>query len=88
MIKLYVDYTDNNLVISIEDFGKGFTHESLKYARDQFYTDKTERSEEHYGLGMYFASNVAEKYNGSVTYYNKPDQTGAVVIFKAVIPKG
>lgn len=87
MIKLYIEYESNKLVISIEDFGKGFTDESLKYAKDQFYTDKTERSEEHYGLGMYFASNVAEKYNGSVTYYNKPNQTGAVVVFEAVIPK-
>jgi len=87
MIKLYFEYESNKLVISIEDFGKGFTDESLKYAKDQFYTDKTERSEEHYGLGMYFANNVAEKYNGSVTYYNKPNQTGAVVVFEAVIPK-
>lgn len=87
MIKLYFEYESNKLVISIEDFGKGFTDESLKYAKDQFYTDKTERSEEHYGLGMYFASNVAEKYNGSVTYYNKPNQTGAMVVFEAVIPK-
>nr|WP_308741815.1 HAMP domain-containing sensor histidine kinase [uncultured Anaerocolumna sp.] len=86
MIMMNIEYSHNKLVISIEDFGKGFTEQSLKYAKDQFYTDKTERSEEHYGLGMFFASNVAEKYNGSVTYYNKPDQTGAVVVFEAVIP--
>ncbi len=87
IIKLYCEYQNNKLVISIEDYGKGFTDESLKYAKDQFYTDKTERNEEHYGLGLYFASNVAEEYNGSVTYYNKPNQTGAVVVFKAVLPE-
>ncbi|HCL03930.1 MAG TPA: hypothetical protein DHW61_16240 [Lachnoclostridium phytofermentans] len=82
MIKLYFECLENKLVISVEDFGKGFTSEALKYAKNQFYTEKSERSEEHYGLGMYFASNVAEKYNGSITYYNKPDQTGAMVVFE------
>ncbi|GAA4655019.1 HAMP domain-containing sensor histidine kinase [Anaerocolumna aminovalerica] len=85
MIKLYFECLENKLVISVEDFGKGFTSEALKYAKNQFYTEKSERSEEHYGLGMYFASNVAEKYNGGITYYNKSDQTGAMVIFEIKI---
>lgn len=82
MIKLYFECLDNKLVVSVEDFGNGFTSEALKYAKNQFFTEKSERSEEHYGLGMYFASNVAEKYNGSITYYNKSDQTGAMVVFE------
>lgn len=82
MIKLYIECLDSKLIITIEDFGEGFTSEALKYAKNQFYTEKTERSEEHYGLGMYFASTVAENYNGSLTYYNKPDQTGSVVVFE------
>lgn len=82
VIKLYFECMSNKLVISVEDFGKGFTCEALKYAKNQFYTEKSERGEEHYGLGMYFASNVAEKYNGSITYYNKPDQTGSMVVFE------
>ena len=85
MIKLYFECLENKLVISVEDFGKGFTSEALKYAKNQFYTEKSERSQEHYGLGMYFASNVAEKYNGGITYYNKPDQTGSVVVFEIKI---
>lgn len=82
MIKIYFECLDSKFSIAIEDFGEGFTSEALKYAKNQFYTDKSERSEEHYGLGMYFASTVAERYNGSLTYYNKPDQTGSVVVLK------
>ena len=83
VIKLHFECTkDKKFIVKVEDFGLGFTKEALKYAKNQFYTEKTERSGEHYGIGMYFASTVAEKYNGSLSYYNKPNQTGAVVVFE------
>ncbi|MFA9466439.1 MAG: sensor histidine kinase [Velocimicrobium sp.] len=84
IIKLNIKYIDNKFVVEIEDFGKGFTSEAFKCAKNQFYTEKSERSGEHYGIGMYFANNVAEKYKGSITYYNKPNQTGAVVVFEII----
>lgn len=84
IIKLNIECIDNKLIVEIEDFGKGFTIEALKYAKNQFYTEKSERNEEHYGIGMYFANSVAEKYKGSITYYNKPNQTGAVVVFEII----
>lgn len=81
-LELYIKYKERKLTVEIEDYGKGFSREALNYAKNQFYTEKYERSEEHYGLGMYYANSVAEKYNGSITYYNKPGLTGAVVIFE------
>ncbi|SHO47655.1 sensor histidine kinase [Anaerocolumna xylanovorans] len=81
-VKLTFGYAENRFTVEIEDYGRGFTSEALKYAKNQFYTEKSERSEEHYGLGMYYAGTVAEKYNGSLLYYNKPAQTGAVVVFE------
>lgn len=71
--------------IQIEDYGKGFTQEALKYAKNQFYTEKTHRGAEHYGLGMYYANHIAERYNGGIKYYNKPEQTGAVVVFEVAV---
>ncbi|MDF2869040.1 MAG: two-component sensor histidine kinase [Anaerocolumna sp.] len=71
--------------VQIEDYGKGFTQEALRYAKNQFYTEKTHRGEEHYGLGMYNANHIAERYNGGIKYYNKPEQTGAVVIFEVAV---
>lgn len=81
-IMLEFECKDNKFTVKVEDFGKGFTREALKYAKEQLYTDKYERSEEHYGIGMYFANSVAEKYKGDITYYNKSNQTGSVVIFE------
>lgn len=71
--------------IQIEDYGRGFTAEALRYAKNQFYTEKTHRGEEHYGLGMYYANHIAERYNGEISYYNKPEQTGSVVIFEVAV---
>lgn len=81
--KIYVDfsYADKKFIVETEDFGTGFTPEALKNAKNQFYTEKKERAKEHYGLGMYVADTVAKNYNGSIEYYNKPNQTGAVVLF-------
>ncbi len=81
IIKLNMECIDKRFIVKVEDYGNGFTSEALKYAKNQFYTEKSERSEEHYGIGMYFANMVAEKYNGSLTYYNKTNQTGSVVVF-------
>lgn len=84
-IKLSFKYFGNKFSVTVEDFGTGFTDDALKYAKNQFYTEKAERSEEHYGLGMYIANSVAEKYNGNIEYYNKPNKTGSVVIFEIKI---
>lgn len=81
-IKLSFRYSGGRFGVEVEDYGKGFTREALKYAKNQFYTEKYERSEEHYGLGMYYANSVAEGYMGKLMYYNKPGQTGAVVVFE------
>lgn len=81
-VKINLKGVEKSFIVEVEDYGKGFSEEALKYAKNQFYTEKTERSEEHYGIGMYFANMVAEKYNGSLSYYNKPNQTGSVVVFE------
>ena len=81
-IKINLKGVEKCFIVEVEDYGKGFSDEALKYAKNQFYTERTERNEEHYGIGMYFANMVAEKYNGSLSYYNKPNQTGSVVVFE------
>jgi signal transduction histidine kinase len=84
-VKLNFKYDESKITVDIEDYGNGFTTEAIKYAKNQFYTEKSERSGEHYGLGMYYANQVAEKYGGSITCYNKPNQTGAIVTFKIIM---
>jgi two-component system, OmpR family, lantibiotic biosynthesis sensor histidine kinase NisK/SpaK len=85
-IKLDFEYKEDKFIVTIEDFGKGFTKEALKYGKNQFFTERMERSGEHYGLGLYFANCVAEKYNGSLVICNKSNGSGAVVNFKIRLP--
>lgn len=77
-------YKEGILQVLIEDFGSGFSEEALENATKQFYTDKKERSNENYGLGMYIASEVAKAYDGEVTFYNKSD-VGAIVTISFMV---
>lgn len=71
-------YEEGILQVSIEDFGSGFSEEALNNATKQFYTDRKERSNENYGLGLYIASEVAKAYEGTIEFFNKSDE-GAIV---------
>jgi two-component system, OmpR family, lantibiotic biosynthesis sensor histidine kinase NisK/SpaK len=71
-------YKEGILQVSVEDYGSGFSEEALKNATKQFFTDRKERANENYGLGMYIASEVAKGYNGTLVFYNKKD-VGAIV---------
>lgn len=77
-------YKEGILQVIIEDFGSGFSEEALENATKQFYTDRKERSNENYGLGMYIASEVAKAYDGEITFYNKSD-VGAIVTISFIV---
>lgn len=81
-IKLCFSYEKPMLRIEIEDFGKGFSEAALKHATEQLFTERKERSGGHYGMGMYFADNVAKQYDGKLQIRNKEMQQGAVVVFE------
>lgn len=87
-----VEYTDSEkgivlsllddnerILIKVEDFGTGFSTEALCHATEQFYTEKKERSGEHYGLGLYFADMLAKEHGGELNIVNKADGNGAEV---------
>lgn len=81
-IRIEFTYIEDIFNVTIEDYGPGFSVEALHHAKEQFFTERIERSNEHYGLGMHFANYVAEKYNGTIEYYNKEHHQGAIVVFK------
>lgn len=81
-IRFSCTMSEGQFIVSTEDYGTGFSKEALRYGKEQFYTEKKERQGEHYGLGLYFAESVAQKYHGSLSYYNKENRDGAVVVFK------
>lgn len=82
-IRIRFSNTGRSFRVEIEDFGTGFSKEALRHAKEKFYTNRTERSGGHYGMGMHFASEAAKRYGGEVEFYNKENNAGAVVSFTA-----
>lgn len=79
--KIYLKfYTfEDSFLITVEDFGRGFTESALKNAKKQFFTEKFERSGSHYGMGMYITDTIIENHGGKLDISNKVDSKGAVV---------
>lgn len=78
-IEFIIDGTDNRLTFTVSDSGKGFSDEGLRFATQEFYTERKERSGKHYGLGLFIAKKVAERHNGALLLTNKDGGCGAAV---------
>ena len=79
-INIYVEEKNQNLIFTVEDTGNGFTKEALMHGAEQFFMDDASRSgEAHYGIGLYFAKTVAEKYGGRIVLTNSEETGGAKV---------
>ena len=79
---LYIDAKehDGRLTFIVEDSGSGFTKEALLHGTEQFFMDDTSRNgEAHYGIGLFFAKTVAEKYGGGIKLSNSVKTGGARV---------
>ena len=71
---------DGRLTFIVEDSGAGFTKEALLRGTEQFFMDDSSRNgEAHYGIGLFFAKTVAEKYGGGIKLSNSTDTGGARV---------
>lgn len=54
-----IDCNDKNVQFIIEDSGRGFTKEELASATEQFFQgDKSRNSKNHYGMGLYIATDI------------------------------
>lgn len=79
-INIYIEEKNENLIFTVEDTGNGFTKEALMHGTEQFFMDDTSRSgEAHYGIGLFFATTVAEKHGGRILLTNSEETGGARV---------
>ena len=79
---IYIDAKeqDDRLTFIVEDSGSGFTKEALLHGTEQFFMDDTSRNgKAHYGIGLFFAKTVAEKYGGGIKLSNSENTGGARV---------
>lgn len=85
--KIYLSFevSGKYFMIAVRDEGKGFSVEALEKATSQFYTDNKSRQGQHYGLGLHFASYIAQKYGGELICKNHSQSCGAVVYFSLKI---
>ncbi|MFN2746486.1 sensor histidine kinase [Bacillus sp. z60-18] len=73
--------TNDTLIFTITDSGKGFSPEGLKKAAQLFYMeDKGRTSNGHYGMGLTFALSVAKLHQGDLTIQNAETGGGQVSI--------
>ena len=85
MIRICISEGKEQLEISVEDEGSGFSAEDLQSAKNLFYQgDKSRHSRKHYGMGLYLAEQFAKENGGSLTLANSTRMKGAWVRLRIV----
>jgi two-component system, OmpR family, lantibiotic biosynthesis sensor histidine kinase NisK/SpaK len=74
-----VSENESYITFDIADLGKGFSEESLKKATQEFFTEDTSRTNQHYGLGLSFAKAIADIHQGTLEIKNQNGKKGAIV---------
>lgn len=73
--------TDDQLIFTITDSGKGFSQEGLQKAAELFYMeDKSRTSNGHYGMGLTFALRVVKLHQGDLSIKNGEAGGGQVQV--------
>ncbi|OYP07460.1 hypothetical protein CG709_09745, partial [Lachnotalea glycerini] len=77
--QIYFTVSDNESYITfdITDFGKGFSAESLKKSTQEFFTEDSSRTNQHYGLGLSFVKAIADIHHGTLEIKNQINTNGA-----------
>ncbi len=70
-VKIVVNFTDEDAIISVIDHGDGIEQESLDLIFDPFFTTKPEG--EGSGLGLSISLGIIERHHGKLMLKNNPD---------------
>lgn len=74
------------LTVSVQDQGRGFSSQAIKYATTPFYMEDASRnSKSHFGIGLYFADMVIRLHAGQLILENVEEGGGAKVTMKIPI---
>ena len=75
-INIRIEKNLENVTITVEDNGPGFSKGSLKKVFDRFYTDrpKNEKFGNHSGLGLSISKQIVEAHDGSIEALNRLNQ--------------
>lgn len=79
-----VDFTlrfyDNDVTITIKDYGIGIPQEELKYIYDPFFRASNTNKYEGYGIGMPLSFNIVRLHNGKILVDSRQNEGTTVII--------
>jgi signal transduction histidine kinase len=78
-INIYVDVTEKESVVKIEDNGEGISEDKLDKIFDMFY--RASENSEGSGLGMYIVKNVIKKLDATIDVKSE-EKKGTTFIVK------
>ncbi|WP_297423834.1 sensor histidine kinase KdpD [Clostridium sp.] len=87
-IRVRVNASEDNAIISITDSGHGFSQNALKHGLEQFYMDDISRGREnHYGMGLFISDSIVKQHNGRMMLANDEVTRGAKIIISIPLIK-
>ncbi len=80
MIEVNLSYTEEgrHIILSVADDGKGFSAKDLSMATKPYYSDKSENSYFHFGIGLYICKILCQKHGGWISLANQANK-GAII---------
>lgn len=80
MIEVNLSYTKEGrqIILSVADDGKGFSAKDLSMATKPYYSDKSEDTSYHFGIGLYICKILCQKHGGWISVANQVKK-GAIV---------
>ena len=79
-IEINLTLQDNQMILAIQDDGKGFPQKILKKGIAPFFRGEEEDNSKHLGMGLYICSLMCEKHGGTIELKN--NDIGALAIIK------
>ncbi len=74
--------SNNDLLVSVSDDGKGFNADSLHKSTSPYFTEEINHSE-HFGLGLYICKLLCEHHNGYLHIENTSSGAKVTAFFKS-----
>lgn len=83
-VEIMTGYREDNVVISVKDYGCGIKPEDIQKLFTPFYRVEKSRNSEGFGLGLSLADRIAKLHGGNISVESK---WGEGSIFTVVLPK-
>ena len=81
-VTLDVEGTDEGLLLTVSDDGKGFSKETLVKVANPYFTEEKNHAE-HFGLGLYICKLLCEHHGGYLKLKNLDNGAQATAFFRS-----